>query len=249
MRPVYLALPFLLLAACSNGDMSTMAPRHVPSTGLATSDLEGTFSVRGERGNDRLSATAFFTNKKTGDLVYLADGDAVYVDGQALASKFTFDILAAERSRKPAGELFVFELRRGTERISVNVAAIAPIEVTSPVPAADLRLGAPLTVTWSARSEATIDAVLMGGCVAVHGRTADSGSLVLDVAQLPNIPDNGKGESTPGYNPDNPNGDKPCFRDATLSLVRTREDARTTTLATTRTVAEETHRIPLHLHE
>lgn len=243
--PLAFALVAFALAGCSS-HMDSMAYQYVPSTGVATSDLKGTFQVSGEQGKDTVQTGAFFSNERTGDGVNLVGGDAVFCDGVRLDG--TFGAAYAALPRKTPGQNYLFELRRAGETVAVSVAAIETVKVMAPAAAAEIRLNEPLTVSWKASSSTAIAAQLMGGCVVSDVKSdAESGSIVLDVVRIPEVPSNGKGESTPGYDPQNPDGKKSCVGDATLSLVRTRKATEQTALAATSTLAEETHRVPVHI--
>src|SRR4051794_35822675 len=85
--PLAFALLAFALAGCGS-HTSSMVYQYVPSTGVATSDLKGTFQVSGEQGKDTVQAGAFFSNERTGDGVNLAGGDAVFCDGVRLDGTF-----------------------------------------------------------------------------------------------------------------------------------------------------------------
>jgi hypothetical protein len=243
--PVSVFVLALTTSGCGE-EMRSMTYRYVPSTGVATSDLKATFQVSGEQGKDTIQAGAFFSNQRTGDGVHLEGNDLVTCDGVRLAG--TYGASYATLPRKAPGERYAFELRRDGETISVAVTAIDAIRILAPTAATEIPLNQPLTVSWKASASTAIAAQLMGGCVVSDAKTdVESGSLVLDVTRLPEVPDNGEGESTIGYDPNNPNGEKSCVGDATLSLVRTRAATEQTVLAATTTIAEETHRVAVHI--
>ena len=216
------------LAGCSHlGSSDTEILRIVPSTGVKTSDLKGTFKLAGVTGEAKLSAQALFSNAATGDLVDLVGDDAVYCDGARLATS------AIDLPRKPSGQGYRFELRRASETVVATIVAIDEVEMLAPAASTTLHQTSPLTVTWKPITGTKIDAQLFANCAMSSAKAdAELGSILLPAFK----PEGVKGGPQNASNP-------PC--DGTVSLVRTQTAVVTTTLAAMETVAEETHRVPV----
>lgn len=243
----FLFASFLLVgaAACSSESLdSQMTLKMVPSTGVASSDLEATFSVSGELDKPTVSATVFFARKERDELVYLAGDDAAYVDGRRIGSTLSFENGFVELPRKAPGEKYHFEVRRPNETVTADVVAAAPIELLAPAAETEVAFGSKLAVTWRAEADSSIQAQVSGRCLmSIDLLERESGSVVLDAERMPEAPPS-SGPSTPGYDPSGATG---CAGAGSVVLMRTREERPATTFAQTSTVAREMTRVSIQL--
>jgi hypothetical protein len=220
------ALALALLSACSSTTSEDSMYRVRPSTGIATSDLHGLFSVTGEGGSAKVLVHAEFQHAKTSEGVGLEGADAVFCEGVQLGGGGS-GFLAIELPRKAAGEVYRFELRRGVESVFVTVAAIDEVNVLAPAGAAELRRTSPMTITWEPMVGTEITAQLDASCdMASAKATTEAGSITLPAF----VAVDGPGGLRSAAN-------APC--DGTVYLTRTQKSAPTTALARTQGVAEE----------
>ncbi len=221
------------ISATACGETQSSLAYVVPSTGVQTSELQGTFMIRGDRG--KLTASAAFSNAATGDIVQLAGADAVYCDGVKLEASSTW--LGVEMPRKAAGEVYEFELRRAGESVRVRVLAIDAVKLLAPAAAAELRQTAPLEVTWTPAAGTSIDAQLFANCAMSNAKNvAESGSIMLPGFTPVGLPGGPQNAAPP-----------PCS--GTVSLVRSQQGEARTALSRAITLAEETDRVPVRVVE
>jgi hypothetical protein len=219
------ALALALLSACSSTTSEDSMYRVRPSTGIATSDLHGLFSVTGEGGSAKVLVHAEFQHAKTSEGVGLEGADAVFCEGVQLGGGSGF--LAIELPRKAAGEAYRFELRRAAESVFVTVAAIDEVNVLAPAAAAELRRTSPTIIAWEPMVGTEITAQLDASCdMASAKATTEAGSITLPAF----VAVDGPGGLRNAAN-------APC--DGTVYLTRTQKSAPTTALARTQGVAEE----------
>lgn len=221
-----------------------MVLQMVPSTGVATSEIEATFTVSGEQGKSTVTASVFFMRKQRDEVVYLAGDDVAFVDGQRITSPNAFDNGFVELPRKPAGSPYHFEIRRPTETIIADVVAAAPVEMLAPAVDTEVAFGSKLSVTWRAEADSSIQAQVSGRCLMVTDvADRESGSVVLTVDRLPEGPPS-SGPSTPAYDPSGATG---CNGVGSVVLMRAREELPATAFAKTSTVAREMTKVQIKL--
>lgn len=237
------ALPLLCVAAC-NASLDSFAGQIVPSTGIATSDLEATFTVSGEVDRPTVFASVSFARRQSDELVYLAGDDVAFADGQRITPRSTYESGSVELPRKAPGETYRFEVRRGSEVITAAVVAAAPVQLLAPAADTRVTFGTKLPVSWTAAPDSSMRAQVSGRCLmSVTVLDRESGAVLLDVDRTPSAPA-ASGASTPGHDPSGATG---CAGEGSLVLTRSREERPATAFAKTTAVAHEMTRVPIQL--